>query len=115
MFPEAEAAQRTSGQVLFHSAVGDIWSEDGAADAIVVTTNGFVTKDGRGVMGAGIAKQAKDRFPGIEEELGKHLRANGNVPGIIGETADGTKIVSFPTKPAGRPGQPGWKEASDPS
>lgn len=42
----------------------DIWSlvDEGA---IGIPTNGFVTRNGAGVMGAGLAYDAKNRYPGI--------------------------------------------------
>lgn len=73
----------------------NIWSLVDRADAICVTTNGIIRKDGTAVMGAGIALQAKQRFPGIEITIAKHLKANGNIPGIIHLNPC---IVSFPTK-----------------
>ena len=42
----------------------DIWKVK--ADWICVTTNGKIRADGRAVMGAGIAKDAKIRFPDID-------------------------------------------------
>jgi hypothetical protein len=79
-------------------AQGDIWNFLGLYDAICVTTNGTVTKNGEAVMGRGIALEAKTRFPGLEFRFGKMLQAHGNEPMQI-ETSQGTAIVSFPTKP----------------
>jgi hypothetical protein len=73
----------------------DIWKALGKA-VLCVTTNGFVKEDGSGVMGAGIAKQAKERFPGIEYRLGYHLMTKGNCVGIIWENPI---LCSFPVKP----------------
>lgn len=75
-------------------------------DAICITTNGVVKKDGKAVMGAGIARQANVRYS-LDEELGKHLSSSGNVPYIF--TKKGIKnahLISFPTKHH-------WKEPSD--
>ena len=68
-----------------------------ASVAICVTTNGIIKGNGRAVMGAGIAKAFCSRIPDIDIALANHLRANGNVPGIIG-TYSNCKVVSFPTK-----------------
>jgi hypothetical protein len=46
---------------------------------LFITTNGFVKTDGRAVMGAGVAKQARDLIPGIDRRLGARIRKNGNV------------------------------------
>lgn len=42
---------------------GDMWSIFGKTDMFVITTNPIIRKDGAVVMGRGIAKQMKDRFP----------------------------------------------------
>ncbi len=62
--------------------------------AICITTNGFVKRDGRAVMGRGVAAQATVHIPGIEWDLGNALLHDGNkvrllVPGVI----------AFPVKP----------------
>lgn len=69
------------------------------ADAICVTTNGIVRRDGRAVMGAGVAKAFRDTFPDIDERLAQCLKKHGNQVARIGNA--GTKgpiILSFPTK-----------------
>ena len=81
----------------------DIWSLADRADAICITTNGLTKANGEAVMGKGIALQARQRFPGIDRVLGDHLRARGNVPGIINVNP---AIVSFPTKND-------WRDKSD--
>ena len=53
--------------------------KDGA-EAAVVTTNGMLKRDGKLVMGAGIAKYCRDTFPGIDAILGWHVKQSGNVP-----------------------------------
>lgn len=69
--------------------------------AICITTNGVVKKDGHAVMGAGIAKQAKDIFSGIDNKLGDYLLKYGNRCFNLGkyevEDTD-CYIFSFPTK-----------------
>lgn len=56
---------------------GDIWEY--LADVICITTNGVVTKAGRGVMGGqGVALQAKQRYPWIDAHLGRSLKQYGN-------------------------------------
>lgn len=79
---------------------GNFWDEPG--DAHVITTNGTVKANGRCVMGRGIAKQAKSRFPGLDKELGKLLMQRGNCVHPLGlwSLADGRiyNIYSFPVK-----------------
>jgi hypothetical protein len=77
---------------------GNLWNGIGRADAVIITTNGFVRKDGRATMGAGVALQARHRFPNIDKELGKLINENGSIVQPIREV-NGTFLVSFPTKP----------------
>jgi len=96
---------------------GDIWQSK--ADYICITTNGIVKKDGCLVMGAGIAKEAADRFPELSFDLGDLVSIGGNhvyatnyfygiefgkvysgkycIP-IPEDTLDNGRILSFPTK-----------------
>ena len=62
--------------------------------AVVVTTNGEIRKDGKAVMGAGIALQAAQRFPYLSLSLAEGLRAHGNVVHYF----PSYNIITFPTK-----------------
>ncbi|MEK6860596.1 MAG: hypothetical protein AABY07_01375 [Nanoarchaeota archaeon] len=42
---------------------GNMWDELGKAELILVTANSNIKKNGALVMGAGAAKEARDRFP----------------------------------------------------
>jgi len=71
------------------------------ADAICVTTNGVVKKNGKAVMGAGNALQARKIFKGLDLDLGRLIKKNGNIVQIIRfEMIHGKKIpiISFPVK-----------------
>lgn len=59
-------------------ARGDLWELGSSADAIVITTNGFVKKDGTAVMGAGCAKEAAEKYPWLPAALGALLKERGN-------------------------------------
>ena len=72
---------------------GNIWDLAGPHDIICITTNGSVTKSGAAVMGRGIALEAKRRYPGIENILGRNIQLYGNIVQYI---IDG--IYSFPVK-----------------
>ena len=76
----------------------------GGYDALCVTTNGNIKKDGTLVMGRGIAKDVADAYPGIARQLAMHVKKNGNIPAVV-ESADGY-IISFPTKH-------NWRDDSD--
>lgn len=49
---------------------GDMWSALKEADLWLFTGNGVVKRNGALVMGAGIAKQVRDRWPGCDVRLG---------------------------------------------
>lgn len=68
----------------------------------MITTNGFVTKDGRAVMGRGCALEAKTKFEGIDFALGRLIKDHGNRCHILGDYG----LVSFPVKHH-------WKEQAD--
>jgi hypothetical protein len=82
----------------------DIWSIALRSDAVCITTNSIIKKDGHAVMGAGIALQAKQKYKNIDWYLALHIQTNGNTVGIIRPT--GPRIISFPTKHH-------WKDNSD--
>ncbi len=71
---------------------GDLWEVE--ADCRGVTTNGVVLANGRLVMGAGVAYQARERFPGLDELLGGYVSRWGNRAFFVAKH----KLLSFPTK-----------------
>lgn len=78
---------------------GDFWEYD--ADYHVITTNGIVRKDGACVMGAGVAKQAKDQFPLLPYALGRLIQESGNHVHYLGSFQNlvfSGHIWSFPVK-----------------
>jgi hypothetical protein len=56
----------------------DIWEFYDGGSTIVVTTNGSICKDDRAVMGKGIAKEVKSRYPVFPYLLGNRLKEYGN-------------------------------------
>lgn len=77
------------------------------ADAICIPTNGIVKKNGSAVMGAGLAKQAKNKWPGIDVQLGHYLSNLGNmVCGLLKIPDKDCWVISFPTKNH-------WKDPAD--
>lgn len=62
---------------------GDMWSSLKDADYFLVTTNSFVKNNGDLVMGAGIAKQMRDKVPGIAARFGTAIKAAGPRYGVI--------------------------------
>ncbi|MCA1799710.1 MAG: hypothetical protein LC650_00140 [Actinobacteria bacterium] len=79
--------------------VKDLWDCQGI---LFITTNGFIKTNGRAVMGAGVAKEAVQRIPGIDLELGRKMVKFGNIPMRL--AGPGLKlnydrnVVSFPVK-----------------
>lgn len=100
----------------------DMWLEQ--ADALCITTNGIVKANGQAVMGKGVAKEAVQRFYGIQTLLGKKLQRRGSRVHLLTrkdrdipyiklprknealKVATPWHLVSFPTKGH-------WKDASD--
>lgn len=72
-------------------------------EAICITTNGIVKKNGCAVMGAGIAKEANMRFNGLAQNLGDCLTQYGNQAYSMGlykdnVTGEWIRLITFPTK-----------------
>lgn len=55
-------------------AYGNMWSIWPKADLFLITTNGTVKNNGALVMGAGIAKQAKQKWPKLPFVLGAAIK-----------------------------------------
>jgi hypothetical protein len=70
------------------------------ADAVCITTNSVVKADGKAVMGAGVAKGARDKWPGIDATFGSMLTMRGeNKPMYIHRAfPEDCVVMSFPTK-----------------
>lgn len=52
---------------------GNLWALHDSGKIIAITTNGTVTRDGLAVMGRGIARDARDRFPSLATRLAAHI------------------------------------------
>jgi hypothetical protein len=86
----------------------DIFYLPKTTEAVCITTNGIVDKNGNAVMGKGIALQAKNLFH-CEAKLGQYLKTYGNRCfnlGMCKRDNDVFTLFSFPTKHH-------WKEMSD--
>lgn len=85
------------------------YARDNKIEVLLVTTNGIIKSNNCAVMGAGIAKQVRDRWPGIDLTLAINLKIFGNVPNVLGDHLIGDhkiKVVTFPTKN-------NWQDSSD--
>lgn len=85
--------------------VGDIWDFHDAGNWVVITTNGTITRDyddydtngiltPQCVMGAGIALQAKERFPDLPFTLGRLILDRGNAVYRLPQY----RLYTFPVK-----------------
>lgn len=75
--------------------VGDIFNHLEDFDAVVITTNGFVKSNGRCVMGAGIAKQARDKIRDTDLQLGRYIKQYGNRVFNLGHYTKKNGDISF--------------------
>ena len=73
--------------------LGDIWEQADRGAAIVITTNGSLTRHGRAVIGRGVARQALLRFPDLADRLGGLLAEQGSHAFDLGGC-----LVSFPVE-----------------
>lgn len=79
-------------------ATGDIFNVE--CDAVCITTNGFIKKNGEAVMGKGCALKAAQLVPKLPIRLAYHLKLGGNK--VYKLTRGKIALVSFPVKPAWR-------------
>lgn len=77
----------------FNEVTGNMWNIP--ADAYCITTNGFVKKDGKAVMGRGVALEAAKKYPLLPKVLGYCLTQNGNMVFHWGENPT---LIMFPVK-----------------
>lgn len=85
-----------------HIVKDDIWEYLEKGWHIIVPTNGHVNKDGKAVMGKGIAYQAKMLIGGMETALGNLIKKHGNHVFYF----ERQKLITFPTKHH-------WKQPAD--
>lgn len=72
----------------------NIWDVHRAGAIAVIPTNGVVRNDGKLVMGAGLAKQAMDRFPALPAMVGHMVARDGNTVLYFHRE----RLFTFPTK-----------------
>jgi len=74
--------------------LGDLWEQHEAGEWVCITTNGIIKSDGTAVMGAGVARQAADRFPDLPSKLAEYLQIHGNRVFMFPKY----RVITFPTK-----------------
>ncbi len=92
---------------------GDMWTAYSTADLFLITTNSTLRQDGALVMGRGIARQARDRFPGLDRVLGRQIQTVCGSLGVYG------LLISPRWRPGAGPGRLGcfqvkqhWQQAA---
>lgn len=79
---------------------GNIWNAYDQASLFLFTSNSVIKSDGKIVMGAGIAKDVRDRFKGIDKRLADQMKAKEisslSRYGMLFDLK--TKIAAFQTK-----------------
>jgi len=68
---------------------GNMWSAYDDADLFVITTNAAIKRNGALVMGRGIARQARNRFPGLDTALGQQILSVCGSPSASLRTGQG--------------------------
>ena len=94
----------------------DYWRSTNCTASLVCTTNTIVKSNGDLVMGAGIAKEFKEKFPWLPSEWGNKQRVLGEQTpylmityhGKDFDTKMGEYLIAFPTKIH-------WKDPSIPA
>lgn len=95
-------------------ATGNMFNQQ--CNALAISTNGFVKKDGTLVMGKGCAFEATKRHPKLPAKLGEAVKHHGNHVhwALVYLDRLYRNVASFPVKPAGSYWQPGWMMKADP-
>ena len=81
---------------------GDVWSVFGKTDLFLITTNSFIKRDGRLVMGRGIALEATKRIPHVAKVFGDKVTSRcghlGNYGLLIWKRRKEQSIAIFQVK-----------------
>jgi hypothetical protein len=79
-----------------------MWTAYAAADLFLVSTNSTIRQDGALVMGRGIARQANNRFPGLDLALGREIARRcgnrGEYGLLVSPRWPGAKLGAFQVK-----------------
>lgn len=75
-------------------AVGNVWDWYDRGYALVFTSSGTVKRKGELVMGTGIARQVRERFPEAPSYFGRQVTRRGNFLAVWLDKG----LISFPVK-----------------
>lgn len=85
---------------------GDLWDYHARGYGVVIPTNLQVRADGTAVMGAGLAKQAAERFPEVPRKYAQHILL-GYAGGRPWESSE-DRLILLPTKEHWKDPSPLW-------
>ena len=77
---------------------GDIFEDEHILDFVCITTNSILNKNGELVMGAGVAKRAKDLHKELPKLFGEAIKSKNAISGFYGMLLVKDKYVAFQTK-----------------
>lgn len=97
-----------NGVVNMQLQKGNIWDNETEFDYVCITTNSIIKSDGTCVMGAGIALEAKKRYPAIAADFGKQIRDKSLHGKECPLLLAGGKYIAFQTKLHWRDPSPLW-------
>jgi hypothetical protein len=94
---ESVMAARKCGVTVIQTKTGDIWKMIASHLLVIPTNIGWKTKDGRNVMGRGLALQAAGKYPYFPLWYGLEcMKTRGDTPVLIYPHAP---LIAFPVKP----------------
>ena len=76
---------------------GNMWDTWPTTDYFIFTGNSFIKRNGALVMGRGIAREVRDKWPGIDVEIGRELMKHIHTDNFYGLVL-GEKIGVFQVK-----------------
>ena len=76
---------------------GNMWETWPTTDYFIFTGNSFIKRNGALVMGRGIAREVRDKWPGIDIEIGREISKRIPIFGFYGLVL-GKKIGVFQVK-----------------
>ncbi len=79
--------------------IGNLWNFDLRGNAIVIPGNIGWTKHGENVMSAGVAKEARDRYPVLSSLIGERCQMYGKDTGVMAIYVNTHMFIFFPVKP----------------
>ena len=77
---------------------GDIFEDEHILDFVCIKTNSILNKNGELVMGAGVAKRAKDLHKELPKLFGEAIKSKNAISGFYGMLLVKDKYVAFQTK-----------------